>query len=266
MDVILALLAPLTAGALIYALRPGTRATLALVAAGLVGLMAVPILRLTSEPPVIGPEVAAPPGQSRLAMHVRLEVTVRVEGTPVTGSVVQEIALRAELPRRDPSEPHTYQVRHRGEALVLELPGRPTLAVVMRMPDSSDYSPLFLDACGLVPSAAEGASAFIDRVRQFEGACAVPHGELPVMLAIGDRRDPTSIEVADPADFAATFGAGVEFAGATVRLTDAPVSATIVTQLPWLFWSGPPANGGDRTLRKLGLAVALRRSVFVAGG
>lgn len=266
MDVILALLAPLTAGALIYALRPGMRASVALVAVGLMGLLAVPLLRLVPDPPEIATLEATASGPSRLAMHVRLEVTVAVDGAPVIGSVVQEVALRAELPRRDLSKPHSYQVRHRGEALVLEIPGRPALAVVMRMPDSSDYSSLFLDACGLAPTVEERASDFIDRVRQYEGECAVPREELPVMLAIADQRDPGSIVVADPADFAAAFGAGVEFAGAAVRLTDEPVSQTVVTRLPWLFWSGPPANGGDRALRKLGLAIALRRNMFVTGG
>ncbi|MGA2044748.1 MAG: hypothetical protein ABSG83_15410 [Roseiarcus sp.] len=57
---------------------------------------------------------------------------------------------------------------------------------------------------------------------------------LPLLLRFCDLKDPSSLEVVDPDDLAASFGAGVRLIGARVEITNEPLTSGIRERLPWL--------------------------------
>ena len=81
-------------------------------------------------------------------------------------------------------------------------------------------------------------------VRAAHGAAATPlRPDLyPLLVTFRDLNDPKTVEQVDPADLAASFGAGVKLARATVELTDAQVTTGIEKRLPWI------ANGYNESL------------------
>jgi len=55
-----------------------------------------------------------------------------------------------------------------------------------------------------------------------------------VLVRFANLNDPTSAVLVDPRDLAASFGPGVRFKGATVEITDDPITKGIEARLPWL--------------------------------
>jgi len=55
----------------------------------------------------------------------------------------------------------------------------------------------------------------------------------PMMVRFGDLDDPTSVELINPDDLAASFGEGVTLKRITVQLTDDPVTTGIEERLGW---------------------------------
>jgi hypothetical protein len=61
--------------------------------------------------------------------------------------------------------------------------------------------------------------------------------DLPVLVCFGDLNDPTSVTLVDPIDLSKNFGPGVTLKGATIEITDDPMTRGIETRLPWLMSS-----------------------------
>ena len=63
----------------------------------------------------------------------------------------------------------------------------------------------------------------------------VPADFVPLLVTFDDLSDPASVKRVDPADLAATFGAGYALKGITLAITDAPVTEGVVEGvLGWL--------------------------------
>jgi len=58
--------------------------------------------------------------------------------------------------------------------------------------------------------------------------------KLPMFVRFKDINDPKTVERVDPADMAATLGAGVRLKAVSIEITDAPVTEGIEKYLPWL--------------------------------
>jgi hypothetical protein len=179
------------------------------------------------------------------APDYRYRLTVEVE-TPEgvkTGSSV--IAVKQTLGRAGgaPASSQIY-TRVRGEAVAVDLPGGQTLFALLRSQSSNDW------AAGIVPALAPqmvdpGGAARFDGVLLLEGVAEVPRffpptqllgrrSGYPMLVTFGDVSDPTSVELVDPDDLAASFGEGVKLKRITVELTDDPVTTGIEGRLGWL--------------------------------
>lgn len=172
-------------------------------------------------------------------LHYRLDVTFEVDSKQVTGSGVQKLVVKRV---RGLSQKRASWMAS-GEAVIVDLPDRPDVFVLLAgpRPDGS-YSGgpggidvLVSDACGLKERRGRrNWSEYVRFVGQVTGTCAVPEEELPLMVAFGDEADPTSVERVFPGDPEPVLGPGVRFVGASVTVTDAPVTTGIGGRLTWL--------------------------------
>jgi len=158
----------------------------------------------------------------------RLEVTVAIDGRPVTGSVVQEFRLKQNLfPGGSVGE---FDVQLRAQALVLPLPGRPTLLALLR----GEKAGLFPFGC-VERGKDEAASLYLDRIRSFRGTCHLSEATgYPLLASLNEASDPHTFKLADRGNLSANFGPGVSLVGAQYVSTDEPVTTGIGEKLRWL--------------------------------
>jgi len=173
-------------------------------------------------------------------VHYRITVEVNDRGTIRSGSAVWSFALsRAILPLASP-----YNPRFSGEAVRVVVPGRGDLYALVELDASPEMYPenLFGDLRRPLP----GGRQFMDRtddirhIQTLIGAkaylsCANPPWigvRCPKMIRFRDKRDPTSVEVIDPAHLSMIFGNGVHLSHVWVEVTDDPVTTGIDKTLP----------------------------------
>jgi hypothetical protein len=92
-------------------------------------------------------------------------------------------------------------------------------------------------------------AAYLDELNRLKPRGELAPKYLPVLVRFRDPNDPTSAELVDPLDLAASFGPGVTFKHALVEITDDPVTKGIEARLPWLASSkvSPPLSPQDLT-------------------
>jgi hypothetical protein len=129
-------------------------------------------------------------------------------------------------------------MRTRGEAVAVDLPGGQTLFALM---PNSRLTQSVLDP--------EWKNDWVESAMRITSG-NTPKGPLPMtpgkpgpvgletgypmLVAFTDISDPASVMLVDPADLAASFGAGVRLKRITVQITDDPVTSRIVKRLEWL--------------------------------
>ncbi|WP_395174945.1 hypothetical protein [Roseibium alexandrii] len=175
--------------------------------------------------------------------HVRyeLEVTLEVDGEPVTGSVVQEMTITS-----SPIDllPDARQVSRkvRGQALEVDIPGRGSLFVLMARycPGTTEwgqckggYAYLVDRACGITQEQPNFA-VFVRRFKRLVGSCPIAEDQLPVMVRFEDPLRSETAQQVLPKDLGKAFGFDVRFLSAGLTFTDVPVSTGIDNRLPWL--------------------------------
>ena len=185
-------------------------------------------------------------------VHYRVTVKVDDRGITRSGSSVWAFRLtKSGLPLASP-----YNPSFRGEAVVVELPGRGTLFALVK---SVGMYPENLFGDLRRPQA--GPPRFSDRVQDLRhikgmvGAsatldCINPPWigvRCPTLVRFRDISDPKTIEVVDPADLAASFGPNIRLKSVTVQITDDPVTTGIEKLLP----SFGPETGFDTWYRNL---------------
>lgn len=191
----------------------------------------------------------------RSVIHYRLDVTFEVDGIPVTGSSVQELMVS----RVRGLSAKSASWRAFGEAVVVDLPGHGAVFVLLTSPTvdgvytgstKGRFDGLIYDACNLKEKHA-GISwgSFVRMIGELSGACNVPSEELPLMVHFKDIADPGTVRRVIPDQVQERFGPSVEFVGATVTITDEPLTLGIERRLPWLseypepsLVSGTPSN------------------------
>ncbi|OJJ09351.1 hypothetical protein BKI51_23210 [Alphaproteobacteria bacterium AO1-B] len=182
-------------------------------------------------------------------VRYRLDVTLEVDGEPVTGSVVQELTVNHGLFRGLSGKLITRTVR--GQALALDLPGRGTLFVTMALycPGKTEwgqckygYAYLVDEACAIKKQQPNFA-VFVRRFKRLDGSCPITEDQLPVMVRFEDPLRSETAQQVLPQDLGKAFGSDVRFASAGLTFTDIPLSTGIDNHLPWL---------SDNTSRHLG--------------
>jgi hypothetical protein len=77
-------------------------------------------------------------------------------------------------------------------------------------------------------------AAYLDDLNRLKPKAELPLKYLPVLVRFRNPNDPTSVELVDPSNLAASFGPGVALKGAFVEITNDPVTKGIEARLPWL--------------------------------
>jgi hypothetical protein len=80
----------------------------------------------------------------------------------------------------------------------------------------------------------EEYAAYLDELNRLKPKGELPFKDLPVLVRFRDPKDPTSVELVDPLNLAASFGSGVTLTRASVEITDDPITHGIEDRLPWL--------------------------------
>lgn len=145
-----------------------------------------------------------------------------------------------------------------GEAAAVDLPDGQTLFVLLRSEaeESADWAglastwvPQNIRDTWVLPNP-ENDAGQIDKGKYFWGHVAEYRGTVPVprtrkmpwgaidnypyFVRFKDISDPSSIEMVDPDNLAASFGPGYRLNSLTATFTDDPVSSTLQSRLPWL--------------------------------
>jgi len=96
-------------------------------------------------------------------------------------------------------------------------------------------------------------AAYLDELNRLKPKDELPFKDLPVLVRFRDPKVPTSVELVDPLNLAASFGSGVTLTRASVEITDDPVTKGIETRLPWLASSNvsPTLFPPDQVLRSI---------------
>jgi hypothetical protein len=175
----------------------------------------------------------------------RMTVVVDTPEGPRSGSSVIEV-------RAHPTGPLAASVFNRrsyGEAPFVDLPGRRTLfALLSNKPDgynAGDEYPQFAYA-DAVPRGLGWREQARALKRQTSSAMLPPE-HYPQLVTFRDPKDVTSIEIVDPADLAASFGAGIALRNIEIAITSDPVTKRLSGRLP----NFGPSSGYDQWARQL---------------
>ncbi|WP_142250954.1 hypothetical protein [Bradyrhizobium sp. UNPF46] len=80
----------------------------------------------------------------------------------------------------------------------------------------------------------EKYAAYLDELNRLKPKSALLPEAMPALVRFVNLNDPTSVALLDPHDLAASFGRGVILKGATIEITDDPITHGIEDRLPWL--------------------------------
>lgn len=179
----------------------------------------------------------------------RFLLTVKVE-TPEglrSGSSVIEVMTSDQGKGFPGPEAGGIRFQSRGEAVAVDLPGDQVLFLLFNADWAGEVMPkvnpdiLYGDG-----TFEQKLSAIIARrepiplPRHFSHRFPPPSSEqaspsaYPRMVTFADLDDPTSVELVNPDNLAASFGEGVKLKSITVQITDAPVTTGIEKRLVWL--------------------------------
>jgi hypothetical protein len=135
-----------------------------------------------------------------------------------------------------------------GEAAVVDLGSRGLLFAIFESKSglargggdiyNAAFSPFpqekFRGESGTGSVATDEYAAYVDELNRLKPKGELSPKYLPILVRFRDLSDPTSVELVDPSDLAASFGSGVTLKSAFVEITDDPITHGIVSRLPWL--------------------------------
>ena len=200
------------------------------------------------------------------AWNYRMTINVETPEGIKTGSVVREVYV-ATGPDLLP-QAHSY-VRVKGEAVVIDLGPRGLLFAIMRNDTLGvDYGKnVFLSMFG---KHGYNGSTTPTGVWHLNVLSLLKSGTtkqlepdyFPILVRFRDINDPKSVERVDPNNLAATFGEGVKLLGATIEITDEPITTGIEKVLP--SWKDTDFAKWRASL-PYGHPLAIDRSDFIKG-
>lgn len=164
----------------------------------------------------------------------RYEMTVEVDtpAGPRTGSAVRELKYVPTIPLLAAGK---FSTQQRGEAAAVDLPGGQTLFVILEIDAHQTIR------AGFGEGLETDVKKLLDHAKADRKVYVYPSAEtlrahnltFPPMVRFRDIADPATVERVDPADLAASFGAGVSLKRLTLQATDKAVTSGITARLPW---------------------------------
>jgi hypothetical protein len=186
------------------------------------------------------------------SLHYKLSVDIDDNGVLRHGEGVIGVAFQSQGPLLIGNTPQ-WSVGAGGEAFAIDIGKRGALFVLLvgdrprnernhvrwgdkgRSPDAGRgaLSVYFEFVVANFPNGL-GSKAKIDALAASKMAVEVEAAALPLLVRFRDLNDPSSVEVVDPNNLEAAFGAGVKLVGAHAEITDEPITYGIERRLPWL--------------------------------
>ncbi len=160
----------------------------------------------------------------------RYRMTVEVD-TPQglrSGSSVREISSGLQTVPGRGSMPMT---KFKGEAVAIDLPNGRTLFALL---DESINMTSIFEPDDRTAELFVANVAKLARRDQRGRTVVLPPDQYPRLVTFGDINDPISVQAVDPANLAASFGAGMRLKRFTVEITDDPVTDGVEKRLRWL--------------------------------
>ncbi len=207
----------------------------------------------------------------------RFLLTVDVE-TPEglrSGSSVIEVMTSDQGKGFPGPEAGGIRTQSRGEAVAVDLPGEQVLFLLFNADWAGEVMPR------VNPDILYGDGTFEQKLnaiiarrepiplpRHFSHRFPPPSSEqaspsaYPRMVTFADLDDPTSVELVNPDDLAASFGEGVKLKRITVQITEAPVTTGIEKRLVWLGEYPEPSLDPVRGPKDFSLAATLHHGDF----
>ncbi|PCH94100.1 MAG: hypothetical protein COB84_08135 [Rhodobacteraceae bacterium] len=193
-----------------------------------------------------------------------------------SGAVTASSVVRVDVSDTDglfvPPQAKGASSRMTGEAVVADLgQGRYLFALLKGSPDggSGQAREAYRDVYDKVmrkPPADRAFARWMRTVIHQTEERVLPAHALPMLVSFDDVSDPKSVRLVDPADLAASFGAGFALQGMTLEITRDPVTTGVVEGvLGWFDTHAGYFNGTNR-LNQSRLELNLTISDFLKGG
>lgn len=128
----------------------------------------------------------------------------------------------------------------RGEAVAVDLPGGKALFALLRMANGTStddhlgiMSMRLMDPA-MINTEKDKSARRIASGDSIRSPADVPLSDYPLLVMFADINDPTSVTRVDPANLAASLGAGMRLKRIVVEVTDEDVTVAIGKRLAWL--------------------------------
>jgi hypothetical protein len=190
---------------------------------------------------------------STQTIRYRLTLEVEADGMVRRGSSVIETRWSDQSLLKGLANGMSWVVHTRGEAVIVDLGSRGILFALLTGVETKargsnlSYFPEDPQQVLLTPFGAIGQGSitadFLRKLSLRRDVLKVPVSGLPMLVRFRDVHDPMTVEQVDPSDLEASFGPGVKLRGATIAITDDPVTYRIEEKLGWLR----SLNGGYLT-------------------
>lgn len=198
--------------------------------------------------------------------HQKMTIEVEADGKVYSGSSVVRVRWRKNDPLGASNGP-SWIKSVKGEGPFVEIPGHGLVFALLDPPAGFGYTEnLAFNVLGnelwSLPVGARYAA-----VKNVSGTdFTLPTSLLPSFVTFSDVSDPTSVQLIDPRDFAASFGPGVLLRSVKFEITEAPITTAHINR--FLGWWSKATTGmldGNNIHRfdaKNKLANSLTRSNF----
>nr|WP_319515201.1 hypothetical protein [uncultured Cohaesibacter sp.] len=173
-------------------------------------------------------------------VYYRLDITFEIDGIPVTGSGVQKYKISR---NRTPLSTSQLNSGAYGDAVIVDLPGKKSVFALMATPREDGsykggngvYDFLIIRSCKLREQNRRiSFSSIVRLVGRMSGTCEIPLHYIPVLVIFENEKDPTSVKRIFPNHLENTLGENAKFIGASLTITDEPMTTGIEKRLPWL--------------------------------
>ena len=164
---------------------------------------------------------------------IRYKITIEVK-TPEgvrSGFAVREVTYKPASSGWFPLGEAKGSAKLRGEAVVIDLPEGKSLFALLTSGEG-DLNHAAMDLPGIFHQLnSDQVQLWPDPPQLREPIIANP---LPMLVTFVDIDDPKSVELVDPVNIAASFGAGVKLTRIVIERTREPVTTGIAKRLKWL--------------------------------
>lgn len=166
--------------------------------------------------------------------HQKMTIVVDTPSGPISGTSVSAVSWSKGF-----NLSMGWNYEYEGEALVVNLGSSRYLVALLIRPPNYEYlgtvAPASIYGLKGRPLNEKLFREVVGQRGRAQGLITVPNYQWPLMVTFTDSASPKTIELVNPLDLTASFGAGYALKSVTLEITDEPVTIDhIETMLPWI--------------------------------